>query len=164
VESEVRDEHPEFFLTMHDSLLCSFCVAVEILFEEKETATSLWSLIRKSDAQVASNLQKRIRAHKTSIKKVETIRHQVCAHRWQAKSPQGVFAEVRLRFNMMTEIADLARSIILELTEAVDTTRKAEIERQQLSDSTLCIVADDATQVLLAFRSGGNSAAPSGLG
>jgi hypothetical protein len=44
---ETRKAHPEFFLTMHDSLLCGFCTATTILFDDKEKATSLWSLIKK---------------------------------------------------------------------------------------------------------------------
>ena len=33
---ETRKAHPEFFLTMHDSLLCGFCTATTILFEDKK--------------------------------------------------------------------------------------------------------------------------------
>lgn len=151
-ESEVRRAHPEFFLTMHDTLLCSFCLAVEILFEKKEKATSLWSLIRKSKPKLFKELTGRIHAHTSSIKKIEAIRHQVCAHRWQAKSPQEVFAEVQLPFNTMTEITTLARSLILELAEEADEIIRSELERQQLSESTLSCLAEDARKVLQALQ------------
>lgn len=157
-DSEARRAHPEFFLAMHDSLLCSFCVAVEILFEEKPKATSLWSLVRQAEPQLSSQLETRILAHYSSIKDIETIRHQVCAHRWQAKSPQEVLAEVQLRINAMTEIAQLTRFLILELAEDIDSKRKAELEKQQLSESTFGCVAEDALKVLQAFRGGEGSA------
>jgi hypothetical protein len=153
-DSETRRAHPEFFLTMHDCLLCSFCVAVEILFKEMEKATSLWSLIRKSKPQLLNDLTRRILTHNSSIKKIEATRHQVCAHRWQAKSPQEVFAEAQLRFNIMTEITILARSLILELAREVDTRKKSELEKQQLSELTLNCVADDANKVLQGLRFG----------
>jgi len=150
--SEVRNAHPQFFLTMHDSLLCSFCVAVEILFEEKEKATSLWSLIRQSSPQPMNELARKIDVHRSSIKKIEAMRHQVCAHRWKAKSPQQVFIEVQLRFSMMTEIADLARVLILDLVGEMDGNRKTELEQQQLSESALISIADDAANVLESFH------------
>src|SRR6266446_2726350 len=133
-DSEAREEHPEFFLTLHDSLFCGFCVATSLLFEEKEKATSLWSLIRTSKLGLRSKLTERIQAAGGLIKKIEAIRNQVCAHRWEARSPQDVFAEVRLRISMMTEIAYLARFIICEVVGEVDTNWKEELERQQLSE------------------------------
>ncbi len=151
-DSEVRQQHPEFFLTMHDSLFCGFCVATEILFEEKEKATSLWSLIRKSKPQVAHGLSEKIRAHNSSIENIEAIRHQVCAHRWQAKSPQEVFAEVRPRLSMMAEINNLGRFVLLELVGEVDSNRRTALERQQLGELRLRSVTDDASQVMRAFR------------
>jgi len=153
-DAEARYAHPDFFLTMHDSLLCSFCTGTEILFEDKEKATSIWSLIRKAKPQVASELVQTIHAHKNSIDKIEAIRHRVCAHRSQAKSPASVFAEVQLRFNMMTEVVDLVRYLILELAGDADGRIKSELENQQLSESTLSHVADEAARVLQAFRSG----------
>src|SRR5690242_19240431 len=86
-DAEVRRTHPEFFLAMHDSLVCSFCVSVEILFEEKAKATSLWSLIRQIEPQLSNELAVRVQAFNAPIKNIESIRHQVCAHRWQAKTP-----------------------------------------------------------------------------
>lgn len=156
-DAEARYAHPEFFLTMHGSLLCSFCTATEILFEEKEKATSIWSLVRKAKPQVASVQAQRIQAHKSSINKIEALRHQVCAHRWQSKSPQGVFADLQFSLNMMTEVVDLARSFILELAGNADQKIKSELEKQQLGESTLNSVADDAVRVLRAFRSGGSN-------
>jgi hypothetical protein len=151
-DSETRSEHPEFFLTIHDSLFCGFCVATEILFEDKEKATSLWTLMRKSRPEVATGLSEKIRAHEASIEKIEAIRHQVCAHRWRSKTPQEVFAEVHLRVNMMTDIVGLARFAILELVGEISSSRRAELERQQLSDHTIQIVGEDADKVIQAFR------------
>ncbi len=153
-DSEARCAHPEFFLAMHDSLLCSFCVAVEILFETKPKATSLWNLIKQIEPQLSAKLSTRIQASNTSIKDIEAIRHEVNAHRWQAKTPQRVFAEVQLRIKTMAEIANLARVLVLELAGDIDNKRKAELENQQLSESTLSCVAGDAGKVLEAFRLG----------
>jgi len=150
-DCETRQAHPEFFLTMHDSLFCGFCVATEILFEEKAKATSLWSLIRRS--KLEKGLSQKIPAlNNSSIKTIEAIRHRVCAHRWQAKSPQDFFAEVWPRVTMMKDIVNLARTVILELVGEVDARRGAELESQQLSETTLQCVADDACRVVRAFR------------
>jgi len=152
VDFETRQAHPEIFLTLHDSLFCSFCVAADLLFEEKPSATSLWSLVRKSQPILATKLNEKIRGNKSLLEKIGAIRNQVCAHRWQKKSPQEVFAEVKLRVSMMAEIVDLARSVILDLAEEIDAGRKTELEKQQLSELTLRCVADDAAKILQAFR------------
>ena len=55
---ETRKAHPEFFLTMHDSLLCGFCTGTTILFDDEEKATSLWSLIKKTTPELANKLTK----------------------------------------------------------------------------------------------------------
>jgi hypothetical protein len=151
-DAEVRCEYPELFLTLHDALVCSFCVAVEILFEEKEKATSLWSLIRKSRPQLSSELTRRIQVHTSAINRIETVRHQVCAHRWQAKLPKDVFAEVQLRLSTMTEIADLARSLILELVGEIDGDKKLELKKQQLGDLTVGCVTGAAGKILQALQ------------
>jgi hypothetical protein len=150
---ETRKAHPEFFLTMHDSLLCGFCTATTILFEDKEKATSFWSLIKKLKPELASKLNEKIRFKSSYIKKVETLRHQVFAHRWEAKSPQDVFAEVQLQVNMMTEIASLAQLIIFELAGEIANDRKDELQRQQLSQSTLQSITAEVAQLMQqAFR------------
>ena len=154
IDFEIRQSHPEFFLTLHDSFLCSFCVVADLIFEEKRSATSLWSLIRKSKLELASRLSEKICAHNSSLKKIGAVRNQVCAHRWQAKSPQEVFAEVEPRLSMMTEVVNLARLVILELVGEVDSNRKTELERQQLSELTLHCIAEDAAKVLRAFQLG----------
>ena len=56
--ADARQAHPEFFVTMSDSLLCSFFVAADLLFDEKEKATSLRNLIKDievSNPQLAKN-------------------------------------------------------------------------------------------------------------
>jgi hypothetical protein len=71
-------------------------VAAAFLFEEKEKATSLRTLVRKVNLTVADKLNREIQARTVSIRRIESIRQQVCAHRCQAKVPQDVFAEVKL--------------------------------------------------------------------
>ncbi|HZR17977.1 MAG TPA: hypothetical protein VFE51_11830 [Verrucomicrobiae bacterium] len=153
-DSEVRGAHPEFFLAIHDSLICSFCVGVEILFQQKAKARSLWSLVRQVEPLLSNKLTASIQAHNTSIQDIEAIRHQVCAHRWQAKSPQKVFAEAQLRIKPMTEMVDLVRFLILELAGEVESKRRAGLEQQQMNESTLSCVAGDAERVLDSFRIG----------
>ncbi|HTR40844.1 MAG TPA: hypothetical protein VMH87_04450, partial [Pseudomonadales bacterium] len=79
---ETRTAHQEFFITMNDSLLCFFCTGVTILFEDKEKTTSFWSLIRKSTPALQSELTGIIKLNHGKIEKVETLRHQVFAHRF----------------------------------------------------------------------------------
>jgi len=153
--TEARQGHPEFFVTMHDSLVCSFFVAADLLFCEKKKATSLRNLIRAiemSKPELAKKLNGKIPTGKGSlIEKIGIMRNQVCAHRWEAKTPREVFAEAAFRLNMMKETVDLARSLICELAEEAGGNRKEKLERQQLSDNTLQCVADDAAHVISAF-------------
>ena len=145
---ETRKAHPEFFLTIHDSLLCGFCTATAILFDDKEKATSLWNLIKKSKPETAKALGEKIQLNSASIKRVETLRHQVFAHRWQAKSPQDVFAEVQLQVKMIAEIVNLAQSITLELAGEIDRNKKEELQAQQLGQSTLQSITAEVAQLM----------------
>jgi hypothetical protein len=145
---ETRKAHPEFFLTMHDSLLCGFCTATGILFDDKEKATSLWNLIKKSKSETAKALCEKIQLNSASIKRAEALLHQVFAHRWQAKSPQDVFAEVQLQVNTIAKIVNLAQSITLELTGEIDRNKKEELQTQQLSQSTLQSITADVAQLM----------------
>jgi len=148
---ETRKAHPEFFMTMHDSLICAFCVGLTVLFDDKEKATSLWSLIEKSKPAVAKELGDKIRLNQNNIQKIEAIRHQVFAHRWQKKSPRDVFAEVQLQVGIMGEIADLSKFAVYKLSEEIDPTRKADLEKQQLNQSTLQAIADEVAQLMRTF-------------
>ena len=154
-DRQVREIHQEFFITIYDSLLCGFCTTTALLFSEKEKATSICNLIRdiqQSKPELAKKLNEKICVNKSLIKKAEDIRHQACAHRWKAKTPHEVFAEAGLRLNMMKEIVELTRFVICELVEEVG---KENPEKQQLSKETLQRVADDASQVMRAFETGG---------
>jgi hypothetical protein len=154
--TEARKAHPEFFLTMHDSLLCSFCTATDLLFHEDRNgkATSLCNLIRDievSKQDFAKKLNEKICAKRNLIEKIGILRNQVCAHRWEAKTPQEVFAEAGVQLNMMKDIVDLAKFIICELAGEAGGNRKENLEKQQLSQSTLQCVANDAGQIMRAF-------------
>jgi len=153
-DREAREMHPEFFLTMHDSLFCGFCVATALLFEDKGKATSICNLVKEievSKPERANRLNERIRANRLAIGELEKIRHQVCAHRWKKKSPQEVFDEVRPRVSMMKDVVDLAKSIISELAEDAGVEKWENMERQQLSKETLQAIADDAGEVMRSF-------------
>lgn len=68
--AEARQAHPEFFLTMSDSLLCSFFVSSDLLFCEKMKATSLRNLIKDvevSNPELARMLNEKIPAGKGCI-------------------------------------------------------------------------------------------------
>jgi hypothetical protein len=155
-DAETRQAHPQFFLTLHDSLFCSFCVTVDLLFEEKPSATSLWSLLRNLNSAHAKGLSKRILSHRNQLRKISSIRNQVCAHRWRAKTPEDVFNEVKLHVRAMTKVVNLARLVILETVREVDSNRRTELKRQQLSESTLVSIAQDAATVLQTFQSAVN--------
>lgn len=155
-DREVREAHPEFFLTMHDSLLCSFCVTADFLFHEDRNgkATSLCNLVRNfevSKPDFAKKLNTKICAKKNIVEKIGIVRNQACAHRWKAKTPQEVFAKANVRLSMLKEIADLARLIICDLAKEAGGNRKENLEKQQLSENTLQCVANDAAQVMRAF-------------
>ena len=153
---KARNAHPEFFLVIHNSLLCSFCVTTDLLFHKDKNgkATSLCNLIRDIEASkpdVAKQLNEKIYAKKNLIEKVGTLRNEVCAHLWEAKTQQEVFAEADVRLNMMKEIIDLAQIIICELAEEAGGNRRKNIEEQQLCKETLRCVARDANQVMRTF-------------
>jgi hypothetical protein len=52
----------------------------------------------------------------------------------------------------MKQITNLAQFIILELAQEFGGERRENLEKQQLSPSTLQCIAKDATRVLEAFR------------
>ena len=153
--ADARQAHPEFFVTMADSLLCSFFVAADLLFNEKKKATSLRKLIKDievSNPQLAKKLNGKIPTSKGSlIGKIAIMRNQVFAHRWNAKTPQVVFHEASVTPNMMKEITELAQSIICDLAEGFGGIKRVNIERIQLSNNTLQCIADDAGLVMGAF-------------
>lgn len=150
-DCEVRATHPELFLTLHDSMLSAFCVNTAVIFDDKSKATSIWSLVNQSAPGLAAKLTQLIGSKSSSIKSVEALRNQVFAHRFQAKSPVDVFAEVRPHLSIMTEIVDLAKTVICELIGEFDSNRRAELERQQLSEQTLNSMARDAHSFLKAL-------------
>jgi len=149
---EARESHPETFLTLHDSLLSAFCVDTAVIFDEKTKATSIWSLINQSKPELATKLEQEIDAKSSSLNAVETLRHQVFAHRFQSKSAADVFAEVWPRLSMMGEIVALSKSTLYQLLAEADLSRMAELETQQLSARTLDIIARDAHLILNASR------------
>ncbi len=153
---EAREMHAAFFITMHDSLLCSFCVTTDLLFHEDTNgkATSLCNLIRDievSKPDLAKTLNEKIHANKVLLNKIGILRNQVCAHRWESKTPEGVFSEAGVKLNMMTTIVDLAKCTICQLAEDAGGNRKENLEKQQLSKDTLESVANDAGQIMRTF-------------
>jgi hypothetical protein len=153
-DRETRGAHPEFFITMSESLFCWFCVSTSVLFNEKEKSTSICNLIKEvaeSKPEAAEKLNAKICANRQEIDKLEKIRNQVCAHRWEKKTAQDVYDEVRLRVSMMKPVVDLVRPVILELAEITDSEKRLNLERQQFSGTTLQCVANDARQVMRAF-------------
>jgi hypothetical protein len=59
-----------------------------------------------------------------------------------------VFAEMQLQVNMMTEIVNLAQSIILELAGEIDRNKIEELQTQQLSQSTLQSITAEVAQLM----------------
>jgi hypothetical protein len=151
-DREAREAHPEFFLTMHDSLFCGFCVATALLFNTKAKATSICNLIKQvSKPDLAEKLNDKITPRPSPIVKLQKMRNEVCAHRCKTKTAQEVFHEVAPRVSTMKEVVDLAKSIICELAEHAGVKKRENIEEQQFSKETLQQIADDAGQVMRAF-------------
>jgi hypothetical protein len=150
-DRQVREMHQEFFITMYDSLLCGFCTATALLFDKKVKATSICNLIRDiqlSKPELANKLTEKINAKSGLIKKITDVRHQACAHRWEAKTPKEVFTEGKLSLNKLKEIVDLTQSVLRDLIEE---TGKENPEKQQLSKETLQRITNDAGQIMRAF-------------
>jgi hypothetical protein len=153
-EQGARQAHPQFFITINESLLCAFCIATEIAFEGHTKATSIPKLlkhIQKLKPDLAIELNKKITDNKVLIKKFRDLRNQSCAHRWEGKTQQEVFKDVEASLNNMKEIADLARLIISEIAKDVGGSRKENLEQLMLNKETLEYVANDASQVMRAF-------------
>lgn len=155
-ECEAREAHPQFFLTMYDTLLCSFCVATHLLFykDKKGKATSLCNLIRDIEMakpEFAKQLNEKIYAKRNLIKKIRIIRNQVYAHRSEAETPQEVFTKARVQLDIMKEIADLTRLIICELGEEAGGNRRENVELLKLNRETLQFIEDDAGRIMNAF-------------
>ena len=152
---EAREAHPQFFLTLYDTLLCSFFVTVAVLFHGKnEKATSLYNLIKdteESKPELAKRLNKEISANESNIKKIGILRNQVCAHRWEAKTPQEVFGEVSIQLKALKQVVDLAQLVVYALAEEAGGNRKHTLEKLQLNEETIQFIADDAERVMQAF-------------
>src|SRR5690348_16266852 len=83
IYTEVRRAHPHFFITIYESLLCSFCTPTDLLFCKRPKATSLCNLIKDAEStkpEFAAKLTEKIHAKKNLIGTIEEIRNQVCAH------------------------------------------------------------------------------------
>lgn len=127
-------------------------MGITILFDDKKKATLFWSLIRKLEPALAKELTEKIQINNGKIKKIKTIRHQFFAHRLQARLPKDVFKEANLQAGVMGEIADLAKFIIYRLAEGIIPGRKEELEKQQLSQSTLQTITTDIAQIMRTFH------------
>lgn len=152
--TKARQWHPQFFITMWDSLLCTFCVTADLLFCDKVKATSLCNLIKDiqvSKPEIAKRLNEVIDNKRSLIKKVGVLRNQACAHLWAAKTRQAVFAEARMQLNMTKEIAELARLIVSELAEEAGGNRRENLENLKIDRGTLQFIQDDVTRVMNTF-------------
>lgn len=154
-ECEARRSHPQFFVIMQDSLICSFFVAADMLFyDTRAAATSLPNLIKKRlKPELAKQLNEKIYTERNLIliEKIGVLRNQACAHRWEAKTPHEVFTEAGVQLNMMKEITELAQFIISDLAEEAGGNRREKMEKLQLDKGTLQFIADDAGRVMNAF-------------
>lgn len=153
---EARQAHPEFFVTMHDMLLCGFCSGVALLFKDKETEKSISNLIKqveKTKPLFAKKLNDQIYAKQDFLKRIKTIRHQVCAHRPKTKTPQQIFEEAALRLEMLGEVSNLVREIIFELAAEAGGNHKINLENHQLNKTTLQHIGLDAGKAMNGFIS-----------
>lgn len=155
-ECEARKGHPHFFITIHNSMLRSFFVTADLLFhaDKKGKATSLRNLIREVEAvnpDLAKKLNAQIHDKRILLKKIGILRNEACAHLWEAKTQQEVFAEADVQLNMMTEVADLAQIIICELADDAGGNRRENVEQLKLNRETLQFIEGDAGLVMNAL-------------
>jgi AbiU2 len=157
VHQSTRLQHSEFFLTMYESLFGSFCMAARVLFNKEKSQDSLPNLINyvevtKQKSDLAKILNDKIGASHNSLEILRKMRNKTFGHRNKADTQQQVWNEFRPRLDMMKEITNLAQFIILELAQEFGGERRENLEKQQLSPSTLRCIAKDATRVLEAFH------------
>ena len=148
---KARAAHPQFFLTIHDSLLCGFCDTTTLLFKEKDNETSIYSLIKhvkELKPSLAKKLRKQIQAKNSLLKKIKSIRHGVHTHQNKTKTPQEAFIEANLSLNMLKEVADFTQSIINELAEEAAESQNEKLKNLQLSNDILQSLTNDTDQVM----------------
>ena len=148
---KARAAHPQFFLTIHDSLLCGFCDTTALLFKEKDNETSIYSLIKhikELKPSLAKKLREQIQARNGLLKKIKAIRHGAHAHRNKTKTPQEAFMEANLSLNMLKEVADFTQAIISELAEEAADSQNEKLKNLQLSNDILQSLTNDTDQVM----------------
>jgi hypothetical protein len=150
---DVREEHPDFLLTVTNSFVQGFCVSTYQLFDRDSRTKSLSRLIgdlRSSDAALAQHLQSKITAQQAALQKLFRIRCNVYAHRNRSLGPEALFATVGLTPRQMRAVVDLAQDTVSDLGVASGLGAKDELERQFQSHEQW--VLDDTRRVLRALR------------
>jgi hypothetical protein len=120
--------YPDFFITIADSLRCSFFVTAYRLFDKRTGVNSFVTMIAAtSDKTLAASLQAKIDAIAPIIEKIRKLRHNVMAHRNKSQPPEQWFAVADITPAEMKQAVITAKEIICA---AIDPKDKEATERQ----------------------------------
>lgn len=149
-----REEHPDFLLTITNSLVQGFCVGTHQLFDRDTRTKSLPRLIeelRASHSSLVQGLQAAIQAQRPVLDKISRIHCNVYAHRNRSQDPQAVFKAAGLTPRQMNAIVLLAQEVVSALADATGVEKKDDVEAQFRSHETW--VLNDTRQVVRALES-----------
>lgn len=149
-----RQGHPELFLALHESLLCTFCMATWVLFNEKAKTESLPNLIQQvelSNPGLGKNLKAEIYHRKNSLAKIASLRNQAFAHRYTTTNQRQVWDKIRPLLKNMKEVANLTKSLFIQLAKESGSKRLQDFEKQQPSEARLHLIVGDARRVVESF-------------
>jgi hypothetical protein len=111
----VERGYPDFFITIVDSLRCSFIVTAYRLFDKRSDVRSLIELIRiteSSDKPLAASLQAKADSIAPILEKTKLLRHKVMAHRDNSQTPEQTFFEADVTPAEMKKVVSVAIEII----------------------------------------------------
>jgi hypothetical protein len=148
----VREEHPDFFLTVTNSLVQGFCVSTYQLFDRDTRTKSLPHLIEElgsSHTSLVQGLQSAIQTQRPVLDKIFHIRCNVYAHRNRSQDPQAVFKAAGLTPRQMKAVVHLSQNIVSSLADAAGVEKKGDVDAQFRSHEDW--VLDDTRQVVLAL-------------
>ncbi len=95
--------------------------------------------LKATNPSIALKLQQKIENHSAIVNKVTTLRHNVFGHRNKERSPQNVFAAVKLTPREMKTVVDLAQDIISTFA-GVKAKEDLEMKLHSYEDAVRCDV------------------------
>jgi hypothetical protein len=130
---EVRSAHPDFLLTITNSMVRGFFVGAYQLFDWNGKTKSLLRLIedlRSSNPVLAQHIESTVKAQRHVLDKIFSIRNNVYAHRNRTKRPESMFSAAGITPRMLKIIVDLAQKVVSMLAVAEGVAKKDEMDRK----------------------------------